>query len=98
MQNIFSEQTCMPDFDLFSDILHTEETWHLGNCEQVEVNATKRCARGDEGKILEATTNNMNICHITNEELEKRKDSRIPENTKMSTACMGSKSLERLGG
>ena len=31
-QNIFSEQISMPDFDFLSEILHTEETWHVGNC------------------------------------------------------------------
>ena len=34
---------------------------------------------------MEATANNRNICLVTDEELEKRKDSRISENTKMST-------------
>ena len=34
---------------------------------------------------VEATANNRNICLVTDEELEKRKYSRIPENTKMST-------------
>ena len=62
----------------------TASAW--SNLENVkELNASERCADGNENPKLEGSTRSRNITVISDSELEERKDSRIPANTRMST-------------
>jgi hypothetical protein len=70
----------------------------LENVKEIELNASERCARGNENPRLEGSTRSRNITDISDSELEERKDCRIPANTRMGTTCMGNRSMERLGG
>ena len=84
-QNNFTREKFIPEFDVFSDILASEECRDVGT-EQVKVNTAKQPAGGDKERTLKYTTINRNVSLITDKELERRKDARIPENTEMTFA------------
>jgi hypothetical protein len=83
-QNVFCEQSSLPESNVFSDIFDSEWS-NLENVKEIELNVSEPCADGNENPILEGSTISRNITVISDSELEERKGSRIPANMRMST-------------
>lgn len=79
-QNTFLPESFLPDFDLFRDILQTENA----DLFDKECSSTTATGLGEESETRRPIYT-RNISLVTDKELETRKESRIPENTKQST-------------
>ena len=79
-QNTFLQESFLPDFDAFRSVLETE------NVELSDKECTNTTSTGLDGESEARERIRMrNISLVTDEKLEKRKESRIPENTKHNT-------------
>ena len=57
----------------------------MDKVEQPELNARERCGGSDQNQLVEGNAGGRKISVVTDAELEKRKDARIPVNTRMNT-------------